>query len=199
MHEHANAVHCFDSSNCFWMSLDAVTVRLFVLQALYSNEELGHILPKRCDPTIKPCEPFLQISAYSYVAGDREERHTQLLHRLKEHVEKMPQSFIVFEDFDRFDCSLRDFIRDVRSLHPQLNLLCSCPRPFHSSNRILCSADDRVWPCTWAAMDSVHHRAHIQRRGVKGCSDCNRKSTGVVPHTLFISNPSRPFLAYHTP
>ena len=87
-----------------------------VLQALYNNAHQGHILPSRCDPTIKPCEPFLQISAYSYVAASRQERHIQLLQRLKDHVEKMPQSFIVFEDFDRFDCSLRDFIRDVRHL-----------------------------------------------------------------------------------
>jgi hypothetical protein len=80
------------------------------VQALYSSEP---ILPMRCDPTRRPCSPFLLISSYSYVAASRQERYAQLLHRIRDHVDQMPQSFIVFEDFDRFDCTLRDFIRDV--------------------------------------------------------------------------------------
>lgn len=81
------------------------------LQALFASE---HLLPIHCEPTQYPCSPFLQISSYSFVIGKEEERLKHLMDRLKGHLQEMPQSLIVFEDFDRFDCALRDFVRDVR-------------------------------------------------------------------------------------
>lgn len=94
------------------------------LQALFASE---HLLPIHCEPTQYPCSPFLQISSYSFVIGKEEERLQHLMERLKGHLREMPQSLIVFEDFDRFDCALRDFVRDVRlPASPSLQMLNRC-------------------------------------------------------------------------
>lgn len=104
-----------------------------LVQALFANE---HLLPTHCEPTQYPCAPFLQISSYSFMIGKEEERLQQLMERLKDHLQAMPQSLIVFEDFDRFDCALRDFVRDVRFPQHDHVLACittsealSCPVP----------------------------------------------------------------------
>lgn len=74
-------------------------------------------MPTRCNPGESPCRAYLQLSSYSFSAATRERRHEQLKERLQRHTQAMPQSVIVFEDFDHMDCDLRRLICDVRSPH----------------------------------------------------------------------------------
>jgi hypothetical protein len=80
-------------------------------QALYLPEP---VLPRKCEPGKAPCEGFIQISSYSFMEADRGEHLLRLRERFRKHLSRIPQSLIVFEDFDRMDCDVRDFIRDVR-------------------------------------------------------------------------------------
>lgn len=80
-------------------------------QALLSHEPL---LPSSCEPEEAPCRALLQLSAYSFHAPERLERREPLRDRIRQHVNKMPESIFVVEDYDRLDCSLRDMLRDVR-------------------------------------------------------------------------------------
>jgi hypothetical protein len=82
-----------------------------LVQALYAKEP--H-LPTHCEPTEWPCSAWLQLSSYSIGAATREERFSQLQSRLRKHLTAMPESLVVFEDFDRMSCELRDMLRDVR-------------------------------------------------------------------------------------
>lgn len=72
------------------------------------------VLPIRCNPGEAPCRAYLQLSSYSFSAATRERRHEQLKERLQRHAHAMPQSVVVFEDFDHMDCDLRRLICDVR-------------------------------------------------------------------------------------
>lgn len=162
------------------------------VQALFANE---HLLPIHCEPTQYPCTPFLQISSYSFVIGKEEERLKHLMERLKGHLQEMPQSLIVFEDFDRFDCALRDFVRDVR-FHPSSRSwtqTCvpsiSCLHPSALSDAsggsnvrldLQCGheqrlpADNRAWSGPWAAVVTVRHHPHIQCWRFQGSSNSKR-------------------------
>jgi Cdc6-like AAA superfamily ATPase len=80
-------------------------------QALFSAEP---VLPQRCEAGRPPCRALLQIGSYSFVAESRHARFVQLRQTIAEHVRLHPEALIVLEEFDRFDCGLRDMIREVR-------------------------------------------------------------------------------------
>jgi DNA polymerase III delta prime subunit len=100
-------------------------------QALFSTEAL---LPHKCEPTEPPCSALLQISAYSFPATTQELRFQQLRERIAAHVRHMPESLIVFEDFDRMDCALRDMLRDVRLRLPTVHIVVCCSHIATCSN-----------------------------------------------------------------
>ena len=108
-------------------------------QALFAAEP---ILPQRCEAGRAPCRALLQVGSYSFAAGERTERFVQLRDTIAAHVRRHPEALVVLEEFDRFDCGLRDMLREVRILDllQQLALLwCRCAWKDLSSELLLLS------------------------------------------------------------
>lgn len=98
-------------------------------QALFSAEP---ILPQRCEAGRPPCRALLQVGSYSFAAVDRALRFRQLRDAIAAHVRRHPEALIVLEEFDRFDCGLRDMLREVRcaiasaaAQHPVASWFCT--------------------------------------------------------------------------
>lgn len=59
------------------------------------------------------CSGYKVLFGMDYTAKDREEQHAMLQTALLEHVSMYPQSFIVVEEYDKLDCHMRGFFRQI--------------------------------------------------------------------------------------
>ncbi|WPT12885.1 Torsin-1A [Picochlorum sp. SENEW3] len=80
-------------------------------QVLYNGENANKVQGQHCPG--RHCAGYKVLFGMDYTTHDRDEQHAMLQKALLDHVSLHPQSFIVVEEYDKLDCYMRGFFRQI--------------------------------------------------------------------------------------